>query len=110
MGERGVFEAAGRVKRVLTAAAVGVAVASSAGVLHASDCKVSLAQFGALRTGMSYAEAVAVLGCDGVVMSHMDMAGIVTTMFMWEGRGFGANMNAMFQNDALVSKAQFGLR
>lgn len=38
------------------------------------------------------------------------MAGITTVMFMWEGTSFGGNMNAMFQNGKLVTKAQFGLR
>ena len=44
--------------------------------------------------------------------SENDIAGIHTAMYMWEGSndaGFGANANAMFQNDALISKSQFGL-
>jgi hypothetical protein len=31
-------------------------------------------------------------------------------MFMWDGTSLGANMNAMFQDDKLVQKAQFGLK
>lgn len=30
-------------------------------------------------------------------------------MYQWGG-GFGANMNAIFQNGKLVQKAQFGLK
>jgi len=33
-------------------------------------------------------------------------------MYQWDGSNdssFGANANAMFQNDALINKAQFGL-
>jgi hypothetical protein len=32
-------------------------------------------------------------------------------MYRWDGAGMlGANLNAMFQNGKLVTKAQFGLR
>lgn len=43
-------------------------------------------------------------------MSSSEMAGYKTVMLMWTGTSMGANMNAMFQNDKLVSKAQFGLK
>jgi hypothetical protein len=44
-------------------------------------------------------------------MSRSNIAGIVTVMYGWTGRGgMGANMNAMFQNGGLVMKAQFGLQ
>jgi len=34
---------------------------------------------------------------------------IVTVMYQWQNRD-GSNMNAMFQNDSLMCKAQYGLR
>ncbi len=37
------------------------------------------------------------------------MPGIKTVMHQWMNSD-GSNMNAMFQNDKLVQKAQFGLR
>jgi hypothetical protein len=75
-----------------------------------TPCKVSLAQYQSLTMGMSYSRAVAVLGCEGTELSRSDMAGFRTVMFMWQGNSVAANMNAMFQNDALVTRAQFGLR
>jgi len=66
----------------------------------------------ALANGMTYAQATAIIGVPGELLSENDIAGIHTTMYMWEGSndsGFGANANAMFQNDALISKSQFGL-
>ena len=72
---------------------------------------VTLAQYQALETGMSYAEAVQILGRAGTEISRGDLANIVTVMYAWEGDGgVGANMNAMFQNDKLVTKAQLGLK
>jgi hypothetical protein len=57
---------------------------------------------------MSYQEVVAILGEPGEEISRSDLAGTTMVMYQWS-RWNGANMNAMFQNDALVTKAQFGL-
>jgi hypothetical protein len=72
---------------------------------------VSLAQFNRLEDGISYDEAVQVLGRPGVEQSRSAIGGLVTVMYTWQGAGIpGANMNAMFQGGRLISKAQFGLR
>jgi len=57
---------------------------------------------------MSYSEAGGILE-PGTEMSRSDIAGYTTVMYSWQGPGLG-NMNAMFQNGRLVTKAQFGLR
>ena len=61
-----------------------------------------------LRDGMSYSEAVEILGSAGEEVSRSEIAGYTTVMYQWK-RWTGANMNAMFQNGKLVTKAQFGL-
>jgi hypothetical protein len=72
---------------------------------------VSIGQYNRLRDGITYAEAVGILGSPGTEQSRSGMGGFVTIMYTWPGSGvIGANMNAMFQNDRLVTKAQFGLR
>jgi hypothetical protein len=72
---------------------------------------VSLSQFQQLQAGMTYGEVVRILGSSGTEMSRSDIANISTVLYQWPGSGtMGANMNAMFQNDKLVNKAQFGLR
>lgn len=75
-----------------------------------TSCAASKTHYESLQTGMSYAAAVDIIGCEGEEMSRSDMAGFTTVMVMWSGSSFGGNMNAMFQNDRLVSKAQFGLK
>jgi hypothetical protein len=90
--------------------APAVAPVATSAAAQSTNCKVSLAQYQNLAMGMSYSRAVAALGCEGSELSRTDMAGHRTVMFMWQGKSLGANMNAMFQNDALVSRAQFGLR
>ena len=76
-----------------------------------ADCKVTKEKYDKLQSGMSYSQAVAILGCEGEELSSSDMAGFKTVMYMWSGSSWtGANMNAMFQNDQLISKAQMGLK
>ena len=71
---------------------------------------VSLANFNRLQTGMTYQEVVSILGSRGELISSSELAGTKTEMYQWEGTSLGANMNAMFQDGKLISKAQFGLK
>lgn len=76
-----------------------------------TGCVIHLAQFQALKTGMSYAAAASTLGCEGTEMSRLELPDapqFATVMYSWKGAGI-ANANAMFQNDKLINKAQFGL-
>lgn len=71
---------------------------------------MSLAEFEQIATGMTYEQVVAIVGGEGELMSQVELAGLSTVMYSWEGDGMlGANANVMFQNGAEVSKAQFGL-
>lgn len=70
---------------------------------------LTLKKFNQLKTDMSYKEVVQILGTKGEVMSESEVAGIKTVLYTWDG-SFGANMNATFQNDKLISKAQVGLK
>jgi hypothetical protein len=72
---------------------------------------VNMENYSKIQTGMSYEEVVAILGKQGEEMSSNDIAGYKNVMYMWDGdSGFGANMNAMFQNGKLIQKAQFNLQ
>jgi hypothetical protein len=72
---------------------------------------VNMDNYNKIQTGMSYEEVVSVLGKQGEEMSSNDIAGYKNVMYKWDGdSGFGANMNAMFQNGKLIQKAQFGLK
>lgn len=72
---------------------------------------VTLAKYNRLADGMTYADAIGILGAPGTEMSRSSLGGTTTVMYSWQGSGdIGANMNAMFQDDRLVSKAQFNLK
>lgn len=69
---------------------------------------VTQANFQKLKTGMTYADVVEILGAEGELISETDIGGFKTEMYVWKA-GFMANMNATFQRGKLVSKAQLGL-
>lgn len=75
---------------------------------------VTKAQYDQLETGMSYAQAAGILGSGGQELSSSEIGAgteyhTVSVMYQWEGAADYSNMNAMFQDDKLVTKAQFGL-
>ena len=88
---------------------VGAVCAMTLSGVAASACTVSKSNFMALRMGASYDAAASALGCAGDEIARSEVGPFVAVMYMWNGSRLGANMNAMFQNDKLVSKAQFGL-
>lgn len=71
---------------------------------------VTMDQFVRIKEGMTYNEVVAILGSDGELTSSNELAGYKTVLYTWAGASFASNMNAMFQNDKMISKAQFGLK
>lgn len=70
---------------------------------------ITMDEYTRLSTGMTYEQAVEIIGEPGEEMSRSDLAGISTVAYTWQNRG-GSNAMLMFQNDELVQKSQFGLR
>lgn len=78
--------------------------------------KVTLEQFQKIEVGMSYQEVVQIIGSEGEEISRNKIEGIPgvmdlieTVMYQWINVD-GSNMNAIFQNDKLFQKSQFGLK
>lgn len=69
---------------------------------------VTQAEYNQLAEGMTYDQVAGIIGASGEELSRSDLAGISTVMYQWVNSN-GSNMNAMFQNGAMVQKAQFGL-
>ena len=81
-----------------------------------SPAVVSKDKFSAIHEGMTYREVVTIIGTEGEELSSNKMEGVPgvmpsvsTKMYTWQN-GDGSIMNAMFQNDKLIQKAQFGLK
>lgn len=61
-----------------------------------------------IRTGMTYEQVCNITGSAGVELSRSDIGRYTAVMYSWKNPN-GSNMNAMFQNGLLITKAQFGL-
>lgn len=73
--------------------------------------KISLAEFEAIQTGWTLQMVIDTVGGPGKLLSRLDLAGIVTEIYMWDGEGgLGANANVELQNGRMIGKAQFGLQ
>ena len=77
---------------------------------------LTLSNYYQLQSNMTYEEVIAIVGPPSREVSRNFMEGVQgvmssveTVMYVWE-ETWGANMNAIFQNGRLRSKAQFGLR
>ena len=83
----------------------------SGGSTSSPEPQITMEKFAYIKPGMSYEVVAAVLGSPGVEMSSSKIMGVTTVMYDWQNGGFMAGgMNATFQNNKLVSKAQFGLK
>lgn len=71
---------------------------------------VTRAQYEQLETGMSYQQAVAILGSEGAETYEAAIADAGATAYTWRGAaGPHAMLTLIFQDDALTSKLQVGL-
>lgn len=77
---------------------------------------VTFDEYKKIQNVMSYRQVIQIIGAEGEEMSRSKMDGVPgvmesveTVMFQWVN-GNGSNMNAIFQNDKLIQKAQFGLK
>jgi len=72
--------------------------------------KVTRNEYEEVETGMSYEEVEDIIGEPGEELSSVEFPGMGRTiMYQWQNNNF-SNMTAMFEDDELVSKAQFGLK
>lgn len=77
---------------------------------------VTFDEYKQIENGISYKQTVAIIGYEGEEISRNKINGvpgvvesIETVMYQWVNSN-GSNLNAMFQNDKLIQKAQFGLK
>lgn len=88
---------------------------SGTGFISVSEPVVTYNEYLSIENGMSYQQVVSIIGEPGREISRNKTDGvpgvmedIETVMYEWANSD-GSNMNAMFQNDRLIQKAQFWL-
>ncbi len=78
-------------------------------VVSTSRPNAEEAAFASLKTGMSYKQAVTILGSEGEEIASNEMSGVKTVLCEWKGGKLWATKNAVFQNDKLINKKRFGM-
>ncbi|MGN6489947.1 MAG: hypothetical protein ACTHLT_19280 [Devosia sp.] len=85
--------------------------AEDSSAAETKPCAATRAEFYRLRTGMSYVEARGVVGCEGEMISQLELSGTNTAMVKWNAaNSYFGSLIVTFQNKRLVSRSQFGLR
>jgi hypothetical protein len=81
-----------------------------------SNKVVTLQNYDQIINRMTYGQVIEIVGEKGVELSQHSFPGIpglsqetITTVYQWKNFS-GSNMTAVFQNNQLVSKAQYGLQ
>ncbi len=92
-----------------SAAASSASASSEAASDKAEAATITKAEFDQIKTGMTYAQVVKIVGGEGSLLSESEVGGIKTAMYMWYGEDGISNANIMVQNNKLVSKTQIGL-
>ncbi len=86
---------------------------SSRSIDSSKSTGITMAKYKNIKSGMTYQEVVKIIGESGEENSRVEIPGTpVTILYSWKQKGFMAmgNMNATFQGNKLVTKAQFELK
>ena len=75
-----------------------------------AGCKVTLSQYNQLQPGISYEQAVAVLGCEGKNPVFSQLAPHTYASYGWDGGAPDSSVRLTFRSGKLTEKAQSGLR
>jgi hypothetical protein len=78
-------------------------------VFHDFSPVVTMSEYSQVQNGMSYSQVANIIGDPGRETTRSEVAGFTTVGYSWQNSD-GSNMQAMFQNGALITKAQAGLR
>lgn len=72
---------------------------------------ITLEEYDAIETGMSYSTVQEIVGSSGTISSQVESNGIKIIIVTWYGNGVaGSNANVTFTNDEVTGKAQVGLK
>lgn len=75
-----------------------------------AGCKVTLSQYNQIRPGMTYQQAVGILGCEGKNPVFSQLAPHTYAQYSWEGSSPDSGMTLTFRSGELTQKGHSGLR
>lgn len=88
----------------------GIVTAKNDVRVNTATSNITLEIFNQIQVGMTYEEVKELIGSDGTLMTDTNIGGIQSTMYMWKAADGIGNASIMFQNGAVVSGSQTGLK
>lgn len=88
----------------------GIVTAKNDVRVNTTTSDITLELFNQIQVGMTYEEVKELIGSDGTLMTDTNIGGIQSTMYMWKAADGIGNASIMFQNGAVVSGSQTGLK
>lgn len=73
------------------------------------DADITMDKYNQLKNGISYQEAVKIIGSEGEQSSNSKIGSTEISSYRWKGANY-SNIFATFNNDKLISKSQNGLK
>ncbi len=78
---------------------------------YSQEILIDYNTFTQIRNGMTYKQVEKLIGKEGTLLSSYGEGEYNTFIMQWNGYGtIGANATVTFQNNKVISKAQFGLK
>lgn len=72
---------------------------------------ITLEEYNAIETGMTYEDVAEIVGSSGTISSQVESGGVKIVIVTWYGNGVaGSNANVTFTNNKVTGKAQVGLK
>lgn len=75
-----------------------------------SDIYISLSEYNSLSNGISYSDAVRIIGADGGLLSSVGDESANASVYVWYGKDGISNAVLLFENDKLTQKSQVMLQ
>lgn len=88
----------------------GIVTAKNDVRVNTTTSDITLELFNQIQVGMTYEEVKELIGSDGILMTDTNIGGIQSTMYMWKAADGIGSASIMFQNGAVVSGSQTGLK
>ncbi|WP_346906076.1 DUF3862 domain-containing protein [Faecalicatena orotica] len=88
----------------------GIVTAKNDVRINTTTSNITLDIFNQITTGMTYEEVKNLIGSDGTLTTDTNIGGVQSTMYMWKAADGIGIASIMFQNDAVVSASQTGLK
>lgn len=88
----------------------GIVTAKNDVRVNTTKSNITLDIYNQITPGMTYDEVKTLIGSDGSLVTDTNLGGVQSTMYMWKSADGTGMASIMFQDGAVVSSSQSGLK